>query len=109
MPIGPLCPTITPNLAGYSDISPFQQLSAAFVHICERLDLRLQALNDMHYPNRCLAGFCYCQGRLSLVTDVGVEMGNAMHDQYVLENLGKQQLKVCTSFGLLRHDSSHRL
>ncbi len=41
MPIGPLHPTITPNLTGYSDISPFQQLSATFVHICELLNLRL--------------------------------------------------------------------
>ncbi len=94
MPVSPLHPSITPNLASYSDISLFQQLSMVFVHVHELLDLRLQALNEEHYLHCHLAGFCYCRGRLSLVTDVGVEMGNSSHDQHMLEVLGKQQLKV---------------
>ncbi len=97
MPVGPLHPSITPNLTGYSDISPFQQLSAVFVHVHELLDLRLQALNEEHYPHCHLASFCYCRGQLSLVMDVGVETGNSSHDRRMLEVLGKQQLKVCDS------------
>ncbi|PBK70798.1 hypothetical protein ARMSODRAFT_1017586 [Armillaria solidipes] len=99
MPVGPLRPRITPNLAGYDSISRFQQLSAAFVHVNELLDLRLQALNEEHYPNRNMAGFCYCRGRLCLVTDLGVERGDEASNQHVLDTMGKQKL-LCSRCGI---------
>ncbi len=95
MPVGPFHPCMTPNLMGYDSILCFQQLSAAFVHVNELLDLCLQALNKEHYPNRNMTGFCYCRGRLFLVTDLSIEQGDDASNQCVLDTLEKQKLQVC--------------
>lgn len=95
MPIGPLCPRMMPNLMGYNSILCFQQLLAAFMHVNKLLDLHLQALNEEHYPNHNMAGFCYCRGRLCLVTNLGIEWGDDVSNQHVLDTLGKQKLQVC--------------
>lgn len=88
---GPMHPGITPALADPTGLMPFQKISADFVQINDLLDVRLQALNEEHYPNCHLPGQCHCRGRYFLVMYLGIKREVSTKG---FNGLGTQMLQV---------------